>query len=106
MQQRAGHRVKSHENKRVMCVHRRLAAVLLPLLFAITLPAQVRLTLEQAGARMAPDWTPVYEGKEVIVTGQVSSRPLWDSESYYLPIQDKESYGLMLESTEGQFHEF
>lgn len=58
--------------------------------------AQIRLTLEQACTRTAPDFTPVYEGKEVAVRGQVSAKPLWAVDSYYLPIQDEAEYGLLL----------
>jgi signal transduction histidine kinase len=55
---------------------------------------------------MAPDWTPVYDGKEVLVSGQVSAPPLWVSESLYLAIQDQAGYGLLLEGSERQFRDF
>jgi signal transduction histidine kinase len=70
----------------------------------VSAPAQVRLTLEQAGSRSGPDFTPVYEGKEVTVRGQVSAKPLWAVESYYLPIQDEAEYGLLLKSSANQWN--
>ena len=66
--------------------------------------AQVRLTLEQAGSRNGPDFTPVYEGKEVIVRGQISAKPLWALDVYYLAIQDEAEYGLLLEGAAAQFN--
>ena len=71
-----------------------------------TASAQVRLTLQQAGSRTGPDFVPVYEGKEIVVVGQVSSRPIPVTDSYYLPIQDDAQYGLMLQGPESRFREF
>jgi nitrogen-specific signal transduction histidine kinase/ActR/RegA family two-component response regulator len=68
--------------------------------------AQVRLTLEQAGSRNGPDFTPVYEGKDVIVRGQISAKPLWALDVYYLAIQDEAEYGLLLEGGASQFNGF
>ena len=65
--------------------------------------AQTRLSLEQAGSRVAPDYVPAYEGKEVVVAGQVSSRPILVTDSFYLPIQDEAQYGLMLQGAEWRF---
>jgi signal transduction histidine kinase len=87
-----------------ICVHSRSFAAVLWLCMA-ALAAQTRLTLQEAGSRMAPDWTPVYDGKEVVVSGQVSLRPLWVSESLYLPIQDQAGYGLLVEGSERQFRD-
>ena len=70
---------------------------------AITATAQPRLTLEQAGSRTAPDWTPAYETQTVTVTGQVSLRPIWVSDSYYVAIQDDAGYGLLLQGNITQF---
>ena len=96
-------RTKKIESKSLICVHLRSFAAIFCLLLTPALPAQTHLTLQQAASRMAPDWTPVYDGKDVTVSGQVSSRPLWASESLYLPIQDQAGYGLLLEGTEHQF---
>jgi signal transduction histidine kinase len=69
---------------------------------------QVRLTLEQAGSRRGPDLIPAYEDKEVAVRGQVSSRPVLtpagDLNTYYLPIQDEASYGLLLQGDAARFN--
>ena len=69
---------------------------------AQTKPAQAnpapppKITLEQAGSRTGRDRVPAYEGKEVLVTGQISTRPIWIADSYYVPIQDDASFGLLL----------
>ena len=89
----------------------RLSAVLILDLIAgvgtvLNLPAQPRLTLQQAGSRLAPDWTPAYDGKEVIVSGQVSLRPIMVVDSLYLPIQDLATYGFLLAGTDRLFHDF
>ncbi len=96
----------AHKNKGLIRVHPRSSAAIFSLALALTISAQTRLTLQQASSRMAPDWTPVYDGKEVIVNGQISSRPLWASESLYLPIQDPSGYGLLMEGSERQFRDF
>lgn len=58
---------------------------------------QLELTLEQAGQRGGADFSPAAEGKEVRVRGQVTSRAVWAVDSYYVPIQDKNDYGLLLQ---------
>ncbi len=60
-----------------------------------TVPA-TKITLEQAGSRIGRDRVPAYEGKDVLVTGQISARPIWVTDSYYLPIQDDAPFGLLL----------
>jgi signal transduction histidine kinase len=55
-----------------------------------------RITLEQAGSRTGRDRLPAYEDKDVIVTGQVSAKPIWITDSYYVAIQDDTFYGLLL----------
>ncbi|HEV8038824.1 MAG TPA: GAF domain-containing protein [Bryobacteraceae bacterium] len=97
-------RIEAAESKRFIRVHSRSFAALF--CFAAALSAQTRLTLQQAGSRMAPDWTPVYDGTEVLVSGQVSAPPVWISESLYLAVQDQAGYGLMLEGSERQFRDF
>jgi len=84
--------MKAIDIKRVIC-----ALLVLPAL------AQTRITLEQAGARAAPDWTPIWEGKQVIVTGQASMRPLWSYSALSLPIQDGASHGLLLQGNKQHF---
>src|SRR5579864_4562861 len=70
---------------------------------SVALSAQPRVTLEQAGSRTPPDWTPTYETQNVLVTGQVSLRPIWVSDSYYVAIQDDAGYGLLLQGNITQF---
>jgi signal transduction histidine kinase/CheY-like chemotaxis protein len=65
--------------------------------------AQIRLSLEQAESRTGPDVTPAYDGREVVVNGVVSARPILLVDSYYLPIQDRETYGLLLQASEERF---
>ena len=65
--------------------------------------AQTRLTLQQAQSRTAPDYVPTYEGKDVVVAGQVSAKPILVTDSYYLPIQDEAQYGLLLQGPESRF---
>ena len=76
---------------------------LLWLASAVAVSGQPRLTLQQAGSRTPPDWTPTYETQNVIVTGQVSLRPIWVSDSYYVAIQDDAGYGLLLQGNISQF---
>ena len=57
---------------------------------------QARITLQQAGSRIGPDRVPAYEGKDVVVSGEISTRPIWITDSYYLPIQDEGFFGLLL----------
>src|SRR6266478_5684173 len=76
---------------------------LLWLAFAVAVSGQPRLTLQQAGSRTPPDWTPAYETQNVIVTGQISLRPIWVSDSYYIAIQDDAGFGLILQGNITQF---
>src|SRR5258708_14126568 len=68
--------------------------------------AQTHLTLQQAGSRIQPASPPAYDGKDVVVSGRVSSLPLSVSDSYYLPIQDDAAYGLLLQGPDHQFQGF
>jgi signal transduction histidine kinase len=54
------------------------------------------LSLEEAASRKPPDFTPLYEGLNIAVTGQVSARPIRISDFFHLPIQER-GHGLMLE---------
>ena len=81
--------------------------ILLPaLLMAAGCWAQTTVTLEQAGSRTGPDFVPAFEGQEVAVQGQVSFKPLWAVDIYYLPIQDASEHGLLLSGSESQFKSF
>ena len=59
-------------------------------------PEPTKITLEQAGSRTGRDRVPAYEGKQVMVSGQVSTRPIWITDSYYVAIQDSTLFGLFL----------
>jgi len=59
-------------------------------------PAPTRVTLEQAGSRTGKDRLPAFEGQDVVVTGQVSTKPIWVTDSYYVAIQDDAFFGLLL----------
>ncbi len=59
-------------------------------------PPAPRMTLEDAGSRTGRDRFPTYEGKEVIVSGQVSTKPIWVADAFYVAIQDEMSFGLVL----------
>jgi signal transduction histidine kinase len=59
-------------------------------------PAPTKITLEQAGSRTGRDLVPAYEGRDVVVTGQVSAKPIWITDSYYVAIQDDTFFGLIL----------
>jgi signal transduction histidine kinase/CheY-like chemotaxis protein len=72
------------------------------LLVAAPVPAPVKITLQQAGARTGRDFVPTYEGRQMVVTGQISSGPIWITDSYYLPIQDDAHYGLLLKPSSTQ----
>jgi signal transduction histidine kinase/CheY-like chemotaxis protein len=64
---------------------------------AQTKPAPpIKLTLEQAGSRTGRDRVPAYEDKDVVVTGQVSTKPIWIADSYYVALQDNTFFGLVL----------
>ena len=65
--------------------------------------AQIKITLQQAGSRVPPDFVPQYEGEEILVSGQVSAHPIWITDSYYLAIQDADAYGLLLQGAGHQF---
>lgn len=81
---------------------RRLAWILI-VLCTPAISAQTRLTLQQAQSRTAPDFIPAYEGKDVVVAGQVSTKPILVTDSYYLPIQDEAQYGLLLQGADWRF---
>ncbi|MGH9722409.1 MAG: hybrid sensor histidine kinase/response regulator [Bryobacteraceae bacterium] len=59
-------------------------------------PVAVTLSLEKAGSRREDDFTPAYEGKPVIVTGQISRKPIPILDYVHLAIQDRNE-GLILE---------
>lgn len=85
------------------------AAILLAvpcLLWTAPATPPTRLTLQQAGSRTGRDHVPANEGKEVIITGQVSARPIWITDSYYVAIQDDAFFGLVLQPDIAQLPTF
>jgi signal transduction histidine kinase len=83
------------------------AALLGALLVVGVAGAQSRVSLQQAGSRTGKDFTPVYEDREVVVSGQVNSPPILAADAYYLAIQDGTGYGLVMQAAaESRFHEF
>ncbi|MBV9771072.1 MAG: GAF domain-containing protein [Bryobacterales bacterium] len=65
----------------------------------------IKLTLQQAGSRTGRDLVPAYEGKDVVVTGQISIKPIWITDAYYVAIQDETFFGLLLRSQPTQLQE-
>jgi signal transduction histidine kinase/CheY-like chemotaxis protein len=72
------------------------------LLWAAPTPAPTKLTLQQAGSRTGRDFVPTYEDRQVVVTGQISTRSIWITDSYYLAIQDDAHYGILLKPSATQ----
>src|SRR5579863_1806503 len=70
-----------------------------------SLQAVDTLTLEQAASRKAPDFTPVYEGHTVVVTGQVSARAVHIVNFVHMAVQER-GHGLILETAGPQFDRF
>ena len=64
--------------------------------------ADATLSLEEAAARKPPDFSPLYEGRGVVVSGQVSTRPIHIPSYVQLAIQEH-GHGLILETTGTMF---
>ncbi len=79
-----------------------LFLALLCLAAGISANAQIKLTLQQAASRTGSDFVPAHEGEQVVVIGQISARPVWVTDSYYLPIQDEGHYGILLKPVVSQ----
>jgi signal transduction histidine kinase len=85
-------------NRHILCY-----ALAVPwLVWAAPVPAPTKLTLQQAGSRIGRDFVPAYDGQQAVVTGQISTRPIWVTDSYYLPIQDEAHYGILLKPSVSQ----
>jgi signal transduction histidine kinase len=96
--------MEATENKRCLWGYCRFAGMLCGLVLACAAFAQPHLSLEQAASRVAPDFVPAFEGKDAVVSGQVSARPILITDSSYLSIQDETGHGLMLQGAEWRFH--
>ena len=77
-----------------------LAVVMAAALFGGLASGQTRLTLEQATARQAPDFSPVYSGQRVIVQGVVSAPPIHFPGYSLLPFQQP-GHGAVLDAPDG-----
>lgn len=75
----------------------RMAAILLVLLPA---GAQTRLTLEEAGARKPPDFTPAHAGERAVIKGVVSSPAFHFTGYHILAIEDGRYGGALRASAE------
>ena len=64
--------------------------------------ADVPLSLKEAAARKPPDFSPLYEGRSVLVSGQVSAPPVHVPSFVHLAIQER-GHGLILETTGTMF---
>jgi signal transduction histidine kinase/CheY-like chemotaxis protein len=83
-----------------------LVSAALALVVCANLPAvDSPLTLQEAASRKAPEFTPVYEGRIVVVSGQVSARAVHIVNFFHMAIQDR-NRGLILETTGSQFDRF
>jgi signal transduction histidine kinase len=90
-------------NMRRLIMPMSLTAAALWLCATLPAGAQTKLTLQQVESRTGHDLAPAYEGHQAIVTGQVSTRAIWITDSYYLPIQDDAHYGLLLRTSSTLF---
>ena len=66
------------------------------------LAAEPTLSLKDAAARKPPEFTPIYEDRAVVVTGQVSMAPIRLSNFFHLAIQEG-GHGLVLEGSGAVF---
>src|SRR4051794_37303739 len=60
--------------------------------------AEPTITLQEAAARKAPEFTLLHDGRNVVVSGQVSSKPIRVGDVLHLPIQER-GHGLILEAS-------
>src|SRR5579872_6655441 len=82
-----------------------LRAAWTPVLFCLVAAASaadVPLSLKEAAARKSPDFSPLYENRSVLVSGQVSAPPVHVPNFVHLAIQDH-GHGLILETTGTMF---
>src|SRR6267142_2759851 len=64
--------------------------------------AEPTITLQEAAARKAPEFTLLHDGRNVIVSGQVSTKPVRIGDVLHLPIQER-GRGLVLEGSARNF---
>ncbi len=94
------------ESAKAVSIRAVLAGVAAVLLVCVSLQAaDPTITLEEAASRKAPDYAPVYEGRNVVVSGQVSGRPIYIVNFVHMAIQERQ-HGLILETVGSQFDRF
>jgi len=60
------------------------------------------ISLEDAAARKAPDFTPLYQDRVVVVTGQISIKPVRITNYLHVAIEERQ-HGLVLEGSGSMF---
>jgi signal transduction histidine kinase/CheY-like chemotaxis protein len=80
----------------------RLAVPLCTVLAASLAWAEPTITLQEAAARKAPEFTLLHDGRNVVVSGQVSTKPVRIGDVLHLPIQER-GRGLVLEGSARNF---
>ncbi|MBI3680924.1 MAG: GAF domain-containing protein [Acidobacteria bacterium] len=64
---------------------------------------QTPLSLEEAGRRKPQDLSPLHEGREVVIHGVVSSKPVLFEEHAHLPVRDESNSAMTLEAPDFMF---
>ncbi len=64
---------------------------------------QEEVSLEQAASRIAPDFAPAYQGRQITVRAQIAAPAIWASGMYYLALRDTSDHGLILRGEHDQF---
>src|ERR1700730_12246578 len=67
---------------------------------SLHLPAQTRVSLQQAASRQAQTYAPSYDGQRVIVQGVVAAPMVRVRDYSHLVIQDETRHGLTLEGSD------
>src|SRR5882724_3307879 len=80
-------------------------ALLLASLVFFSAFAEPTISLEDAAARKSPDFTPLYEDRQVVVAGQVSMKPAHLATYVHLAIEER-GHRLLLEGTGAVFDRF
>ena len=80
------------------------AARAMTLAWLVCFPAmgEPTISLEDAAARKAPDFTPLYQDRMVVVTGQVSIKPVRITNYLHVAIEERQ-HGLVLEGSGSMF---
>ena len=85
----------------------RLTAVALATLALSTAQTQpdesTHITVEQATSRSSPDLAPAYEGRRVQIDAQVTSKPIWGVDTYFVAIRDDSGFGIVLQFDSAKF---